>query len=95
MNTANGFGTQLMSIFTSKTVWKFLIKTQLSKSDPNKTRGWKVPCLMPIRVKTTIPPGKDTFYLAYHVTKPGENRVNEMEKSKGRAKSLIFCEKAF
>ena len=29
--------TWLMSIFSSKKVWKFLIKTQLSKSDPKKT----------------------------------------------------------
>ena len=29
----------------------FLIKFQLTKSDPKRARGWKVPCLMPIRVK--------------------------------------------
>ena len=40
----------LMSIFTCKKVWKCLIKIQLTKSDPKRTRGWKVPCLMPIRV---------------------------------------------
>ena len=40
-----------MSIFTSKKVEKFLIKIQLTKSDLKRTRGWKVPCLMAIRVK--------------------------------------------
>jgi hypothetical protein len=39
-----------MPIFTSKEVWKFLIRIQLKKFDPKRTRGWKVPCLMPIRV---------------------------------------------
>ena len=39
-----------MSIFTSKKVWKFLIKIQLTKYNPKRTRGWKVPSLMPIRV---------------------------------------------
>ena len=29
--------TRLMSIFTSKKVWKFLIKNQLTKSDPKRT----------------------------------------------------------
>jgi hypothetical protein len=29
-----------------------LIKIQLTKSDPKKTREWKVPYLMPIRVKS-------------------------------------------
>ena len=43
--------TRLMSIFTSKKVWKFLIQIQLTKSNPKITRGVKVPCLMPIRVK--------------------------------------------
>ena len=43
--------TWLMLIFTSKKVWKFLIKHQLTKSDPKRTRWWKVPCLIPIRVK--------------------------------------------
>ena len=42
---------QLLSIFTAKKVWKFLIKIQLTKFDPKRTRGWKVPCLMPIRFK--------------------------------------------
>ena len=45
--------TQLMSIFTSIKVWKYLIKIQLTKSNPKITRGVKVPCLMPIRVKWT------------------------------------------
>ena len=40
--------TRLRSIFTFKKVWKFLIKTQLTKSDPKRTSGWKVPSLMPI-----------------------------------------------
>ena len=31
--------TRLMSIFTSKKVWKFLIKIQLTKSDPKRTRS--------------------------------------------------------
>jgi hypothetical protein len=40
-----------MSIFTSRKVWKFSIQIQLTKSNPKITRGVKVPCLMPIRVK--------------------------------------------
>ena len=44
--------TQLMSIFTSKKVWTFLIKIQLTKCDPKRTRGRKVPSLVPIRVNT-------------------------------------------
>jgi hypothetical protein len=32
-----------MSIFTSKKVWKFLIKIQLSKSDPKMKRDGKCP----------------------------------------------------
>ena len=43
--------THLMSIFTSNKVWKLLIKIQLTKFDSKRTKGWKVPCLMPIRVK--------------------------------------------
>ena len=43
--------TWLMSIFTSKTVSKILIKVQLTKYNPKRTKGWKVPSLMPIRVK--------------------------------------------
>ena len=42
--------TRLMSIFTYKKVWNFFYKKSAEKSDPKKTRGWKVPCLMPIRV---------------------------------------------
>ena len=34
---------RLMSIFTSKKVWKFLIKIQLTKSVPKRTRGGKCP----------------------------------------------------
>ena len=45
--------TQLMAIFTSKKVWKFLIQIQLKKSNRKITRGVKVPCLMPIRVKSS------------------------------------------
>ena len=40
-----------MSIFTSKKVCKFLIKNQLTKIWSEKDKGWKVPSLMPIRVK--------------------------------------------
>ena len=43
--------TRLMSIFTSEKVLKLLIKNQLTKSHPKRTRAWKVPCLLPIRVK--------------------------------------------
>ena len=46
--------TWLMSIFTSKKVWKFLIQIQLTKSNPKIYMGVKVPCLMPIRVKWKI-----------------------------------------
>ena len=45
---------RLVLIFTSKKVWKFLIKIQLPKIWSKKDRGWKVPCLMPIRVKPSI-----------------------------------------
>jgi hypothetical protein len=31
--------TQLMSIFTAKKLWKFLIKIWLTKSDPKRKRG--------------------------------------------------------
>ena len=31
--------------------WKFLVKIQLTKSGPKRTREWKVPCLMPIKFK--------------------------------------------
>ena len=37
--------------FHLKKVWKFLIKIQLTKSNPKITSEVKVPCLMPIRVK--------------------------------------------
>ena len=40
---------QLMPIFTSKKVWKFLVKNQLKKSDPKNDRVWKVP----IRINRT------------------------------------------
>ena len=42
---------QLISIFTSKNVWKFLIRIQLTKSHPKIIRGVNPPYLMPIRVK--------------------------------------------
>ena len=42
---------RLISIFTSKNVWKFLIKIQLTKSNLKIIRGVNPPCLMPIRVK--------------------------------------------
>ena len=44
--------TQLMSIVTSKKVWKFLIQIHLTKSNPKITRGVKMPCPMAIRVKS-------------------------------------------
>ena len=37
--------------FYSKKVWKFLMQIPLTKSNSKITRGVKVPCLMPIRVK--------------------------------------------
>ena len=40
----------MLSIFTSKIFWKFSIKIQLTKSDPKRKRGWKLPFLKPIRV---------------------------------------------
>ena len=40
--------------FYLQTVSKILIKIQLTKYNPNRTRGWKVPCLMPIRVKYLV-----------------------------------------
>ena len=45
---------RLISIFTSKNVWKFLIKIQLTKSNPKIIRGVNPPCLMPIRVKYIV-----------------------------------------
>ena len=45
-------GRQINSIdvnFHLQKVLKFLIKIQLTKSGPKRTRGWKVPSLMPIR----------------------------------------------
>ena len=42
---------RLISIFTSKNVWKFLIKIQLTKSNSKIYKGVNPPCLMPIRVK--------------------------------------------
>ena len=44
--------TRLVSIFTSKKVWNFLIKKSAEKIWSKKEKGWKVPCLMPIRVNS-------------------------------------------
>ena len=44
-------GCQINPIFTSKQVWKFWIKIQLTKSNPKIIREVNPPCLMPIRVK--------------------------------------------
>jgi hypothetical protein len=49
----------LISIFTSKNVWKLLIKVQVTKSNPKIIREVNPPCLMPIRIKS----------LSGHVTK--------------------------
>ena len=46
--------TQLLSIFTSKKGRNLLIKIQLTNSYPKRTRGWKVPSLMPIGVKLPL-----------------------------------------
>ena len=54
--------TQLMSIFTSKNFWKFVIKNQLTKSGPKRIGGWKVPSLMPIRVNTQVLRKHNNFY---------------------------------
>ena len=45
---------QLMSTITSKKVWIFLIKIQLTKSDPKKDNEIKVSPLMPIKVNIII-----------------------------------------
>ena len=44
----------LISIFTSKNVWKSMIRIQLTKSNPKILRGVNPPCLMPIRVKDIL-----------------------------------------
>ena len=46
---------RLISIFTSNNVWKFLIKIQLTKSNPKIIREVNSPCLMLIRVNTILP----------------------------------------
>ena len=51
-------GCQIISIFTAKNVWKFLIKIQLTKSNPKIIRELNPPCLMPIKVKA--------FYMFSH-----------------------------
>ena len=51
---------RLISIFTSKNVWKFLIKIQLTKSNQKIIRGVNPPCLMPTRVKTAF---DETFFV--------------------------------
>ena len=43
--------TRLISIFTSKKVWKFLIEMQLTKSDPKRTRGGKCPASCQLGLK--------------------------------------------
>ena len=51
-----------MLIFSAtKNIWKCLIKIQLTKSDQKRTRGCKVPCLMPIRVKSNLKQGLNTL----------------------------------
>ena len=42
--------TRLMSIFTSKKVWKFSIINQLTKFDPKKGQADKTISLMPVRI---------------------------------------------
>ena len=37
-------------MFTSKNVWKFLIKIKLTKSNPKIINEVNPPCIMPIRV---------------------------------------------
>ena len=58
-------GCQINSIdvnFHLQKVWKFLIQIQLTKSKPKITRGVKVPCLMPIRVKSSRIKNTKAFY---------------------------------
>ena len=45
-----------MSIFTAKEVWKFLIKIQLTKSDPKRIRGGKCPasCRLGLRISKNM-----------------------------------------
>ena len=63
-----------MSIFTSKNVWKFLIKIQLTKSNPKIIKGINPPCLMPIRIMTNMylahqaRPNQDFYHLPMDVT---------------------------
>ena len=37
--------------FTSKKVWNYLIKKTADKILSKRTKGWKMPSIMPIRVK--------------------------------------------
>ena len=81
--------TRLMSIFTSKKVWKLLIKIHLTKSDPKRTRGRKVPCLMPIRVKYTLWASKvplNPFRLLHQIDTSTSSFL-----AKSRVKELIKC----
>ena len=66
--------TRLMSIFTSKKVKKFLLQIQLTKlkSNPKITRGVKLPCLMPIRVKRR---NKNDF--GFNGTKTAPTSINQ------------------
>ena len=48
--------------FHLQNFFKFLIKIQLPKIWSKKDKGWKVPCLMPIKVKV-IQPNEPNFYL--------------------------------
>ena len=43
-----------------------MIKTQLTKSDPKKTKGWKVPSLIPIRVNLALPYQQDRTASSAH-----------------------------
>ena len=45
-------------------IWKFLIQIHLTNSNPKITRGVKVPCLMPIRVKVLKLPGWATWHVS-------------------------------
>ena len=45
--------TRMMSIFTSKTVWKLLIKIQWTKSDPKKYKGGNCPPSCQLGIKDT------------------------------------------
>ena len=46
--------TRLMSICTSKKVWKFFVKIQLTKSDPKRTGGGKCPASCQLGLRQAI-----------------------------------------